>query len=67
MKYYVLSRSNYGIISNYMLSDLQKLENVEFVYEKDESNISNNRYIRKIQRIIKQINYKIVRKNKLIK
>ena len=29
MKYYVISICNYGIISNYMLDDLKKLDNVE--------------------------------------
>ena len=49
MKYYVISICNYGIISNYMLDDLKKLDNVEFLYETNLSATKSNRYVRKIE------------------
>lgn len=66
MKYYVISICNYGIISNYMLDDLRKLNNVEFLYETHLSAQKSNRYVRKIESIIKSIYYKLVYKKKMI-
>ncbi|SER41232.1 hypothetical protein [Lachnobacterium bovis] len=66
MKYYVISISNYGIISNYMLEDLKKLQNVEFLYETYIKATSSNRYIRKIDSIIKNFYYKLIYKKKMI-
>lgn len=66
MKYYVISICNYGIISNYMLDDLKKLDNVEFLYETNLSATKSNRYVRKIDSIIKNLYYKVIYKKKMI-